>query len=430
MKNYSMSSKKDIDEEWSRFMSSENDEDISYKGSKDKLKKNRTPSSNDIDDEWAKFMSSKNDDDISYAESDDIVDYNSDISDLDFHKDIDDNIINNYENVDAPDPTDIYISTKTKIAYLNSSIDINNIFWKINIIPYHNPICGVIKKQMKFISFTQEKLDEVRSHLKDDHYIEEQIIMHIDNPDCVNKVGKKEKIKFKDTRKISIGISKKNLLNVRSKQKGAFSNCFVMIIRIILNNVFKEFHVKVFNTGKVEMPGMKDDSVCKIILDETIKALQPLCDFPLSYKSDSFETVLINANFNCKYFVNRESLVDILKMKYNIQTIYDPCSYPGIQCKFHYNPDITTQNGCPISDTNKNLYKNVKIIPFMIFRTGSVLIVGKCDENVLMIIYDFVKTLLKNEFKNVCQRYSSTEEFVKEKDKVKKIRKKQIVMSN
>jgi hypothetical protein len=37
----------------------------------------------------------------------------------------------------------------------------------------------------------------------------------------------------------------------------------------------------------------------------------------------------------------------------------------------------------------------------MIFRTGSILIVGKCSEDVLKIVYEYVKTLLTNEYKEI-----------------------------
>jgi hypothetical protein len=118
-------------------------------------------------------------------------------------------------------------------------------------------------------------------------------------------------------------------------------------------------------------------------------------------------------------------------MKYNLQAIYDPCSYPGIQCKFYYNPDIGIQNGCQISEENKYLYKNIKEVSFMIFRTGSVLIVGKCDESVLMEIYEFLKIILSNEFKNICQKNVKNESEPignKIKDKKKKIRRKNIII--
>jgi hypothetical protein len=37
----------------------------------------------------------------------------------------------------------------------------------------------------------------------------------------------------------------------------------------------------------------------------------------------------------------------------------------------------------------------------MIFRTGSVLIVGRCGENVLHGIYDFLKKLLEEEYPEI-----------------------------
>ena len=59
----------------------------------------------------------------------------------------------------------------------------------------------------------------------------------------------------------------------------------------------------------------------------------------------------------------------------------------------------------------------------MIFRTGSVLIVGMCDEYVLQDIYHFLKSLLKAESKVICNQLIS-EEDKQNKNKKKKIRKK------
>jgi hypothetical protein len=275
---------------------------------------------------------------------------------------------------------------------------------------------------MKFNSCQKEELDFIKNKIPDDYYVEEHIITHIDNPNG--------RIKFKDIRKISIGISKKDILSFRCKKKSAFYNCFVLILRLKIDTAFKEFHIKVFNTGKLEIPGIQNENTFIIILDEVIKILQPFVDCELKYKPNTNETVLINSNFNCGFFINREVFYDILKFKYNIQAIYDPCSYPGIQCKFYYNPDIGIQNGSQISEENKFLYTNIREVSFMIFRTGSVLIVGKCDENILMIIYDFLKLILKNEHKNICQKYSKNDEnnLLHMKDKNKKIRKKTIII--
>jgi TATA-box binding protein (TBP) (component of TFIID and TFIIIB) len=273
---------------------------------------------------------------------------------------------------------------------------------------------------MKFNSLVPEDLQFIQEKLQSETYYEEHIITHIDNP-----TGR---IKFKDTRKVSIGISKKDILSYRCKKKSAFYNCFVLILRMKVEHNFKEFHVKVFNTGKLEIPGVQCEKVFEKILQQVLDTLQPYVETPLGYKDDSSETVLINSNFNCGYYINRETLYDILKLKYNIQAIYDPCSYPGIQCKFYYNPDIGIQSGSQISEENKHLYKNIKEVSFMIFRTGSVLIVGKCHEDVLMIIYNFLKNILRDEYRNICQKNIKINNEIKDSDKKKKVHRKNILI--
>jgi hypothetical protein len=371
-----------------------------------------------IDKEWENFISSSYDDDISDDE----------LYDISSNKDIS---INNLEiasanlsmeiNSETPKASAIYISTKTKIAYMNMPIILKDVFWSIPVIPYARPCNGVIKKQMKFNSTTIEELDFIQSKLTDETYFEEHIITNINNP-----TGR---IKFKDIRKISIGISKKDIMSYRCKKKSAFYNCFVLIVRMKIADLFKEFHVKVFNTGKLEIPGVQNETTFQLLLTEVIQILQPFIADKLSYKEDSEETVLINSNFNCGFYINREELYDILKMKYNIQSIYDPCSYPGIQCKFYYNPDVGIQCGSQISEENKSLYKNINEVSFMIFRTGSVLIVGKCDENVLMIIYEFLKVVLNNEYKNISQKNVEHVASNLKDNKKMKIRKKNIIVS-
>jgi len=61
----------------------------------------------------------------------------------------------------------------------------------------------------------------------------------------------------------------------------------------------------------------------------------------------------------------------------------------------------------------------------MIFRTGSILIVGMCDENVLFTIYDFLKKLLVREFTKINQKII-TPENTPIKQKKSKIRRKSI----
>ena len=360
-----------------------------------------------IDDEWSNFLTNKNDEESSDDENNNLHDeFNEDTEELNSTK------INNYN---VPEPTDIYISTKSKIAYLKQPVDLK-IFWDIPIISYATPQNGVIKKQIKINSKSPEELLDVQKRLEKELYCDQHIMSHIDNPNG--------RIKFKDIRKITIGLSKKDIMSYRSKKKQAFYNCFVMILRIKIDELFREFHIKVFNTGKLEIPGVQSEPMFEIVLKHIIQILQPFYSDELTYFEKS-DTVLINSNFNCGFYVNREILCDILKSKYNIQAIYDPCSYPGIQCKFYYNNDIGVQTGIQITTENKDKYKNITEVSFMIFRTGSVLIVGMCDEYVLHDIYTFLKALLKEEFTHICQKLITADDLAN-KDKKKKIRRKTI----
>jgi len=328
------------------------------------------------------------------------------------------------ENEEIPKCSDIYISTQTKIAYLNRPIDLNNVFWKIPVIPYQKESIGTVKKQMKVNCTTKEEVKVLEEKLKNtEGILIVDIISQIDNPNA-------RKVKFKDVRKINIGLCKKDLTSYRTKRKGAFYNCFVLIIRLKKDDKYKESHVKIFNTGKLEIPGIQSSNYLFEVLDALIHIMQPFCTEKLEWKKDDIDTVLINSNFTCNYYIDRDVLAHRLKYTYNIHVVYDPCSYPGIQCKFYYNEDNSLQDG--VCHCEKKCDKKGKgkgdnqclEISFMIFRTGSVLIVGHCDETILYKIYDFLKIILRKEY---CQ-VKIDAPVKKVKAKVKKVWKKWIMV--
>lgn len=347
------------------------------------------------------------------------------------------NQLNNHTDhtsIAVPTCGDIYISTKTKILYLNQEIQLADVFWKIPIMEYSSKKEGVVKKQMKFNSLSKDELDTILNNINDKDYVDQHIIQQIINPNG--------RIKFKDTRKISIGLSKKDIISYRCKKKSAFYNCFVMILRINIHKgtvgkkpYFKELHVKVFNTGKLEIPGIQDDKTLIQLLDVLIEVLSPIVqpsskvdDQQLDYLFDKTETVLINSNFNCGYYINREKLYTLLKYQYKINSNYDACSYPGIQCKFYHVSTRSIQNGRQPNDeeleTLKETHGKISTVSFMIFRTGSILIVGKCTEAVLYEIYDFLKIILEENFHDIYTKIIDKEQQLLEKEKKEKKKKR------
>jgi len=379
--------------------------------------------SDSIDDEWKTFLNKQ------FIESD--TGFQQSI------KKPETNIEPQYidSDISVPECQELYISTKTKVLYLNQPIDIHRIFWLIPITEYSVQKECILKKQMKIVSKTKEEYEEYNERLTSIPYYSEHIIKQIDNPTA-------RRIRFKDERKITIGLSKKDIMNCRGKVKNAFYNCFAMIVRFRNTNPgdsideFKEIHVKVFNTGKLEIPGILNSDLLDTVKRMVLEYLQPHIDTPLEFvEYNKEDNVLINSNFNCGFYIHRERLHTILRSeKYGIESAYDPCSYPGVKCKFYYNHTILEgqkQKGqiliedrkmkmSELIDTNK--YSEIS---FMIFRTGSVLIVGNCSERILRVVFDFIKQILFEEYMNI----RVVNETPNIKIKNKKIRKKNILLT-
>ena len=336
-----------------------------------------------------------------------------------------------HDNDIPPVCDDLYISTKTVVLFLNQTIDIYNIFWKVPVNEYNSLEDSVIKKQMKIVSKTREEFDDYKKRLSEINYYTETVIKEIDNPEA-------RRIKFKDERKLTVGLSRKDIMVCRGKSKNAFYNCFALILRFYMLGQFKEIHVKVFNTGKLEIPGLLNNNLLEKVKSMLRIYLDPHTPIPLEFGVP--EVVLINSNFNCGFYINRDKLHKLLcSEKYSIESAYDPCSYPGVKCKFYYNNEIDLcdaksskqQNGL-IREEDRSMKmselfqsKKYREISFMIFRTGSCLVVGNCDEEPLNCVYEFIKKILKDEYTNIVVR--GLKDSVKTKQP--KIRKKKITMT-
>jgi len=301
-----------------------------------------------------------------------------------------------------PSISPIYISTKTKIAYLNKPVNIYNAFWDVPVQHYYERKEGVIKKQIKFQTTDPTFIASIKEKLeKQPRCYEEFVIEHIENPNG--------RIPYKDQRKVSIGLCKKDLQGNNAKKKRAFFNCFVLILRInggIASAeerapeddvLYKEMHVKVFNTGKLEIPGIQEDGTLTHVLRLLVTVLRPHLGDDLDFLPNRCETALINSNFNCGFYIDRDRLFQLLKYKYRMNCNYDSCSYPGIQSKFYYVPGKPVEEQSGLSMEHALYYE----VSFMIFRTGSILIVGKCNEEILMVIYRFICSVLTTEYSGI-----------------------------
>lgn len=309
------------------------------------------------------------------------------------------------QNVDIPDASPLHLCTKTIIAYINfqKRINLETLFWKIPIHSYYEPKEGIIKKQIQITCKTNEHLEEVKREY-------DNVSMR-KNSYVIMNVEKKDKLcSFKHIQKIDIGTSKVDVLSTRKKKikQKAFYNCFTMVFRVYHKEKeeYKEIHVKLFNTGKLEIPGITQDSVLFHTLDLLISYIKPYITnetIPLSYSKD-IENVLINMKFHAGFNIRREVMYEIMRNKYNIIASYESTGYPGVKCKFYYNKYKDEQDGrcnCEsLCEKSKAKYDDTKCkeISFMIFRTGNILILGHSNIEIFYKIYDFLKYILKTEF--------------------------------
>ena len=172
----------DINDEWERFITSSNHENgpklSNYELFNNTTKKMNPSNTINISNKPDKVTQPKkisikiNDNKSSCKENkkgnnilDDFLDEDIDVDEVIIEEDQQqyqdqDQPIVDFDNV--PQSTPIYISTKTNIAYLNSPVDIRNVFWEIPTIPYSLASEGIIKKQIKLNSLNMDELNEIK----------------------------------------------------------------------------------------------------------------------------------------------------------------------------------------------------------------------------------------------------------------------------
>lgn len=324
------------------------------------------------------------------------------------------------KNLEIPKASDLHISTQTKIVFLNYGVDLYDIFWKINIMPFWKPKNGIIKKSIRYNFNTKKDRDNTKTTFGNIENIGKSHIHVLKQIDTEKR--------FKEIWKVEIGYRNKDFTSLKNKKKGSFYNCFSIIMRIKMkNNSFKEIHIKIFNTGKLEIPGIQDSESLVKALDFLVNILREKTGKKDLNYNNEFETVLTNTNFTCNYFINRDKLYSLLKFKYNLHTLYNPCSYPGIQCKFYMNENNKKKDGICYCSSKCWKRKDKKIgcneISFMIFRTGSILVVANSDKKRIEKVYEFIKKILYDEYVNIYIQNNS-----EVKKKKKKRRKKMMFL--
>lgn len=221
-----------------------------------------------------------------------------------------------------------------------------------------------------------------------------------------------------------------------------FENCTTVHVVVDEN---KSINVKIFNNGCMQLTGVRDMDDGKRASYYTISGIRALQEASPRHKiveslsilqgitqeTVSYKTVMMNGCYELGFMVNREALHDLMRKKYNIQSIFDSEGYPGVRIPFYYNeatvgtnyegicrchpvcPSPTMEKARKNKEKSKQLSMRKKalnepttaetssiseIIPadrpmcrriaIMVFQSGSVIISGGCSAVQDRTIYD------------------------------------------
>jgi hypothetical protein len=209
--------------------------------------------------------------------------------------------------------------------------------------------------------------------------------------------------------KVAVGMHEKTFRGTESSH--AFNNCMVLVLRVPLDgdgevipppageacwrfHRWHEFHVKIFNTGDIDVPGIKSEAMYRAVSGRVVALLGRVgADADLATR-----TVLTNSDFKCGFEINRAALHDVLRARYDVDCTYDPCcGHPGVTCKFLYDDALppeaqTTSRRGPGSPASAPA--TARTLTVMIFRTGSILINGGGDRAVFTTLHEMILAIL------------------------------------
>lgn len=317
-----------------------------------------------VDNEWASFLNTKS-----------------------LSTSIEKPIINNVniETQDIPKTLPLKISNKSYLNYLNHELDIQKLFWNLPVINFNNLTEGIISLQARIKCETSDQQKEYMENLnktvRTNKYVAVKCAIKMNSDISYNK-------KYKEVNYVINGLTNNILLgNYPAK---LFSNCIILYIRIKHNdtNEYHEYHIKIVNTGKFKITGITDESIIPVIIDKLLTQINTVMNYDkLSNSYIRFvkrELIHINSNTNCGYKLDKFKLRDIFNNTYNIQAKMQP-NYPGIICEY-----------------NIEHYNRIK---FIVFQTGSILIIGGTNKNIdnelVVQVYDMLCDIFIKEYNNI-----------------------------
>ena len=166
----------------------------------------------------------------------------------------------------------------------------------------------------------------------------------------------------------------------------------------------KIINLKIFNNGRIQMTGLKNESqginTIKIVTD----AINQLPDFKKEsiFKTDQLicpwtKTVLINSDFDMGYKIDREALHRLI-IEAGYFSSFESCIYPGVNIKYYYNELLQNKGICKCESmcNGKGHDGECKKITIAVFNSGKIIITGGCSYHHIEVAYGFISNFIND----------------------------------
>jgi hypothetical protein len=182
------------------------------------------------------------------------------------------------------------------------------------------------------------------------------------------------------------GVCRNDIMLRRKRVKKTFFNQSSLVLRLqIGDTLWKEVNIKLFSNGGVQMTGVPDDKTGRAAIEWLASHVESTYEgvFPTKRAIHRYETQLVNSDYSISVPIRREKLHKILVETYGLFSTFESTIYQGVNTKFYYNkarvagapgicmcpkPCEGTGNGEAIGDC-----KRITISPF---QTGRIIITG------------------------------------------------------
>jgi TATA-box binding protein (TBP) (component of TFIID and TFIIIB) len=258
------------------------------------------------------------------------------------------------------------ISTMTTTGQLGTTINLDNLFNQIQILPYWDLNDGVLKMDFK---------------------------------------GTTKGTSFKDI-----------MLKQKEVKKSFFNQASLVVRREISPLNWKEINVKLFRNGGIQMTGVRSLEMSQDTLRWLIQHVNETCATnPVFAKAPVItkeEIQLINTDFSIGAKVRRDVLHRILTEKYGLNSSYESAIYQGVKTKFFYNAQrapTTSPGVCGCTRLCKGTGDGSKVgeckkITISPFQTGQVIITGARAMEQINEAYVFIKQVFTDNADDILRK--------------------------